>query len=164
MPVNMVLAKTQVATISLQDCYPSYCIYSFRQAIPCGTGIEYLPLFPKLSTFANMNYAFSTFQSVCLNTKQLSSSFFFFFSLIKKYDQRICWTYAENQFLWGARETIMPSLEAIQKYTFHFEVLVLFWENIHMQLVSLNTVSFPREKDLIGFNKKPLFYIVQSFT
>lgn len=80
MPVNMVLAKTQVATISLQDCYPSYCIYSFRQAIPCGTGIEYLPLFPKLSTFANMNYAFSTFQNVCLNTKQLSSSFFFFFS------------------------------------------------------------------------------------
>lgn len=49
------------------------------------------------------------------------------------------------------QEPILPKLEAIQKYTFQFEVLVLSWQNIHMQLASLNSILFPREKYLIGF-------------
>lgn len=41
-----------------------------------------------------------------------------------------------------------------KKYTFQFEVLMLSCQNIHMQLVSLSSVLFPREKDLIGLKSE----------
>lgn len=135
---------------TLRDYCPSCCIYWFGQAILCGTRIEYLPPFPRLSKVANRKDVFSGFQNVCLNTKQFSSSFFWWG--MRHHDQKnllnVC---SKSVSLRSKRAYTLPSLEAIQKYTFQFEVSVLLWQNVHMQLVSLNSVLFPRGKDLIGF-------------
>lgn len=132
---------------TLQDCCLSCCIYWFGQAIPRGI---YLPPFPRLSKVANRKHVFSGFQNVCLSMKQFSSSFFW--CRVGHHDQRnllnIC---SRSVSLRSKRAYTLPSLEAIQKYTFQFEVSVLLWQNMHMQMVSLNSVLFPCEKDLIGF-------------
>lgn len=140
---------------SLQECCPSCCIYWSAQAIPCGTGIEYLFPFPSLSGVANINPVFSDFQNVCWNMKQISNSFFWWEekkkSIIKKPLLNICRksTSLRNKRAYSAKPGSLS-----KKYTFQFEVLMLSCQNIHLQLVSLNSILFPREKDLIGLKSE----------
>lgn len=113
-----------------------------------GTGIEHLFSFLSLPEVAN--YVFSDFHNVCWNMKQISNSFFWWGG--GKYNKKILLNICRKSISLRNRRAYTAKPGSLSKniYIFQFEVLMLSCQNIHMQLVALNSILFPREQDLIS--------------